>query len=102
MHNFKAGDLALIVVDENPNRIGKCVELVRLVQPDEWYRPPVECDLLVNNTSGSAVWLVLGDVSCTTYGGQLIRGFCQKCPSRLMPLRGDFAPERQKSQEVPA
>lgn len=105
MHEFKTGDLALIVVDENPDRIGKCVELVRLVQSNEWYIPPVECELplgMVHNASGSAVWLVLGDVSSTTYGGQLIQGFCQKCPTRLMPLRGDFAPERQKSQELPA
>ena len=30
------------------------------------------------------------------------KGYGFFAPSQLLPLRGDFAPERQKSQEVPA
>ncbi len=105
MHEFKPGDLALIVADVLPQQIGKCVELVKMVKPGHWYKPPVDCIVpmgMIHNATDSDVWVVIGDVSCTTYGGQLIHGFTQKCPTRLMPLRGDFVPERQKAQEVPA
>ncbi|WP_158891916.1 MULTISPECIES: hypothetical protein [unclassified Pseudomonas] len=104
-HNFKPGDLALIVADGNPENVGKCVELVELVQPGAWYVCPVPntlpCGLLRNCHQG-AVWVCLGDFSGFTNEGEAIHGFCQKSPTRLMPLRGDFAPERQKAQQVPA
>lgn len=102
MRELKSGDLALIINDSVPEHIGKCVELVKLVQPQESYIPPVPYSGMVNNSADVSVWVVIGDVHSTTYGGDRIEGFCQKCPSNLMPLRGDFAPERQKSQEVPA
>lgn len=101
MHEFTPKDLALIVADGNPENVGKCVELSELVDPGRLYWSPVDDGYLRNN-SGRQVWIVVGDVVSTYDDGTVKRGFCQKCPSRLMPLRGDFAPENEKSQEVPA
>lgn len=101
MHNFKPGDLALIVgafsVQQN---IGKTVVLEEFLadgQISTW-RDPSD-GLLIWNTSGSAGWIVLGDGVKSRCGAD---GWVLASPGHLMPLRGDFAPERQKSQEVPA
>jgi hypothetical protein len=97
-HEFKPGDLALIVNCEEPNNIGKCVELVELVEPGATYRAG---RFLIQNTSGVPVWHVVGEVT-TSCNVHVVAGHTQKVESRLMPLRGDLQPEGQKSQEVPA
>lgn len=76
MSKFKAGDLALIIgATQNFNVIGLAVELTE---------PTI-------NTSGEPGWRWVGG---TARFGSLER--------HLMPLRGDFEPERQKQQEQPA
>ena len=99
-HNFKPGDLALIVGARSyPRNIGKTCELVELLKPSQisaWLDP--EDGRPVNNASGFECWLVIGNGLIS--GIQDTRGACLALPSHLMPLRGDFAPEQQKSREV--
>ena len=96
-HQFKPGDLALIIKCCNPANIGKCVELVELVAPGETYQAG---KYVVENIGDEAVWHVVGDVFYTDV--PVIPGHAQKVPRNLMPLLGDFQPERQQSREVPA
>lgn len=99
-HNFKPGDLALIVGAHNyPGNIGKTCELVEFLLPlavSEWIDP--EDSRPVKNASGFPCWLVVGDGLDS--GVENTRGACLALPSHLMPLRGDFTPEQQKSREV--
>ncbi|MCW1937539.1 hypothetical protein QM298_14110 [Pseudomonas mendocina] len=88
MSNFKAGDLAVTLIDLPPLMAGSIVELVEHIAK--------------------------GDVVLTPQGPRVANGEGWICAhalvplnaayaaSALMPLRGDFQPERQKSQEVPA
>lgn len=101
-HQFKSRDLALIVgARRYVENIGKTCELVELLQPSEvskWIDP--QDGRAVENAAGAQCWLVIGD---GLFGGwKNTRGACLVLPSHLMPLRGDFATEQQKSQEVPA
>lgn len=98
-HNLKPGDLVLIVGATTDTRnIGKTAELVELVPPQTF-----SCFLLPQGIRAShdephACWLLAGgsliqeDASCN--------GFGIRSPRFLMPLRGDFAPERQKAKEA--
>jgi len=100
-HNFKPGDLAMIVgafsVQQN---IGKTVVLEEFLADEQisTWRDPSDGQR-IQNTSGSAGWIVLGE-DVKSYCGS--NGWVLADPSHLMPLRGDFALELQKSQEVPA
>lgn len=101
MSNFKSGDLALIVGGSMPDQLGKVVELLFFIRSREEYAVPGYAHL-VRNVSGGDVWLVKGDVGMLHEEGGSVDGFCQKAESNLLPLRGDFQPEQQKSREVPA
>lgn len=92
-HNFKPGDLALFIGEGFAGLMtGSVVTLEEFVpegvirhMPDNppdyrYFNPRCNC------------WVV-SNQSVDTY---------ITSESRLMPLRGDFASERQKSQEVPA
>lgn len=88
MSKFKSGDLAVTLIDLPPLMAGSIVELVEHIAP--------------------------GDVVLTPQGPRVATGDGWICAhalaplnaaygvNALMPLRGDFQPERQKSQEVPA
>ena len=100
-HNFKPGDLALIVgARRRPDAIGKVVELV------EYLHPGQEGSFLFNNrgpftnADDEATWLVVGDIEAFSFID--IHGLALVSPRYLMPMRGDFAPEQQKSREVVA
>lgn len=101
MHNFKPGDLAVIVgAFSITKNIGKACELVEYLeagQVSQW-RDYDGCR--VQNDDTGPAWIVKGDglSSCS----DVEEGWCMPDPMHLMPLRGDFAPDRQKSQEVPA
>ncbi len=97
-HQFKPGDLALVIASprkENPN-VGRCVELLCLVMPDETVPMPSGHGL--HNVGDRGAWmcyapgLLLGDLDAG--GIDLI------LPERLSPLRGDFAPYQQKAKEA--
>ncbi|VVN78933.1 hypothetical protein [Pseudomonas fluorescens] len=98
-HNFKPGDLALIVgARRRPDAIGKVVELV------EYLHPGQEGSFLFNNrgpfTNGDdeATWLVVGDIEAFSFTD--LAGLALVSSRYLMPLRGDFAPEQQKAKEA--
>lgn len=102
MSNFKAGDLAIIVRAIDEENIGKVVELVGWSEEAEIV---LSDGARVRNPNRLLCWEVaaaglratslLNPDGFTTDRGAI--------PERyLIPLRGDFQPERQKSQEVPA
>lgn len=91
MHNLQPGDMAVITTDVGPVQPGSVVEIVEfwpagtvVVGPDGEKRLVLE-----EKYSFSA--------------SSIPEGLNGQAPVRFfIPLRGDFAPERQKSQEVPA
>jgi hypothetical protein len=85
-HQFKAGDLALTLIDDPDMPIGSCVELVKPIAQGEM----LEFAAFVAPSPG---WYVT-NASCyrnVAYGDH-----------ELMPRRGDFTPEQTNSREVTA
>lgn len=85
-HQFKPGDLALVI---SGGYLGETAELVRFVMPGE---------LIVSPTTGK----VYEFRPAEGVGGWLCKFrfmHAVKHEKNLMPLRGDFAPEMLKSQE---
>lgn len=99
-HNFKPGDLAMIVGAYNvPANIGKSCELIEYLRVEdisEWVDPAD--GLRVQNSADGSAWLVVGDGLKSWCGGA---DWVLADERHLMPLRGDFAPAQQKSQAVP-
>jgi len=99
-NQFKAGDLAMIVgANLLIQNIGKSCRLVQLVRMDEIYVAPNG----VKYQHGDVpCWVVLGDGVCSWHEDGSVHqadwGLCE--PRHLMPLRGDFAPEQQKTKEA--
>lgn len=103
MSQFKPGDLALIVGSDNfPDQIGAVCELVQFLRERDEYQTP--CGQICHAPKDA--WLIVGDavIGGFTWGGAAVRtpGQAIAPESNLMPLRGDFAPEQQKSREVAA
>lgn len=104
MSKFKAGDLALIIGGKYPDtpNTGKSVELIQLVQPDE----VIDCPdgHRVRNGSGKVVWLIEGNEIMSrsiTHNRWVSHGGVALIQERyLMPLKGDFQPEQEKSKEL--
>lgn len=98
-HNFKSGDLAMIVGAYNvPDNIGKQCELIEYLRVDDisdWVDP--SDGLRVQNSAGAPGWLVVGHGLKSWCGGN---GWVLADARHLMPLRGDFIPDKQKSREV--
>lgn len=103
-HQLKPGDLAIIVGVSDPaasSMVGKCVELLQRLTNQEraeiggvFWRG---CDI--------PAWVVQGDglvMKRRVTGLYQNQTLTMISESRLMPLRGDFAPEQAKSHEVPA
>ncbi|QXG49200.1 hypothetical protein [Pseudomonas viridiflava] len=88
-HQFKSGDLALIV--RGPNT-GNCVECIAFLRPGEMvggfegYQGGPE----LGNMSHESAWIV----RFANLDVALER------PRDLMPLRGDFTPDQQKAKEA--
>lgn len=101
-HKFNPGDIALVVACPMiPENIGREVELIQHLCEGELYTAP---DGLIRSSEGDG-WLVVGRVQGLVRGDGFLKkinghAIFQEC--RLMPLRGDFAPLKQKSQAVPA
>lgn len=97
MSQFKAGDLALIVgARRRPESIGKVVELIEYLPPGQEGEYVSGNRGPFTNADDESTWLVLGDVS--SFGD--LPGVALVAPRFLMPLKGEFQPEQQKSQEV--
>lgn len=96
-HQFKTGDLALIIAGPNA---GSCVELVSF---------HVSGDVRLGNGCWTLAyvpsWQVSGSGLAATFDGvpgrhKVTHGLISE--PYLMPLRGNFAPEQTKSREVSA
>jgi hypothetical protein len=87
-HQFKVGDLALVIKSRDPEDIGKVVTIEQLYTDDginyHFFGDEV---FLPDERSESAV------TSCDRDG---IEAYAVEC---LMPLRGDFQPEREREEE---
>ena len=87
-NQFKPGDLALTLIDLPPVMAGSVVELVERVAKGDLIHTPH--GMLQATANG---WI------CAHPEAPGNIGFCD---TALMPLRGEFQPERQKATEVPA
>lgn len=102
MKQFKPGDLALILGSSkgtSPN-IGMAVELAIRLRTNDFFNLP-DGRRCVNK--GPECWMVeaSGLVATTIQAGRKDLGGISLIEERhLIPLRGDFAPEQQKSREV--
>lgn len=103
-HQFKPGDLALIVGSNtggSPN-IGMAVELSQKLSTNDEFSLP-DGRTIINR--GPACWAVKaqGLSASTLSAGWIDLGGIALVEERhLIPLRGDFAPEQQMSKAVPA
>lgn len=100
-NEFKAGDLALLVKSTYGVNLGKVVELIRF-DDSEIIRIPEEGErCFTSNPERLACWVVQGEFSADSTLRGLIDCKVAACPqSWLMPLRGDFTHEQQKTKEV--
>ncbi len=88
-HQFKSGDLALVI---SGGYLGETAELVRFVLPDEVVvSPRTGKKYQFRPAAGIGGWM------CSFRDEWAI-----KYEKILMPLRGDIVPEQQKSREVVA
>lgn len=98
-HQFKSGDLALIVgACSVPENVGKICELVEMLAPEQisaWIDPSDGCR--VQNGDDEDGWLVIGDGILSANGEP---GHVLAMPRHLLPLSGDLAPEQQKTKEI--
>lgn len=105
MSQFKAGDSALIIGSPWPDcpNIGRQVELVGLYGPgDEFVAPDGKPG---SNGTDESLWLCFSaDLKAMNMRDIWIDrgGVAFARETHLMPLRGDFQPEQQKSREVSA
>lgn len=101
-HQFKPGDLALIVNSKIVENIGRVVELVRSTDAGIIKTP---CGGYVANPDRLACLIVAGEAlkaKRVLDGAASLNSFGAVAEKNLMPLRGDFQHERQQSREVPA
>lgn len=104
MSQFKPGDLALIAGSDkgtSPN-IGMAVELTLKLRKNDSFSLP-DGRKAVNR--GPECWVVQADgILAAVYNTCFMNlgGIALVQERYLMPLRGDFVPEQQKSQEVSA
>ncbi|EKT4542741.1 hypothetical protein QEM15_004978 [Pseudomonas putida] len=98
-HQFKAGDVALIVGTLTAyETLGRTVELIEYLGDDRVIF--LEAGGWVDNVEENRIWLVrLTDGQYTDKRGVTTsEGPCRE--QFLMPLRGDFEPEQQKAKEA--
>ena len=86
-NQFKAGDLALVIAG---GHLGETAELIRYVQPGEVVVSPTSGkEYQFRPSAGVGGWLcIFSDFLAI------------KHEKNLMPLRGDFEPEQQKTKEA--
>lgn len=97
-NQFKPGDLAILKSSEAEHLIGSVVELIAYIgsEPHMTY-----AGTEAFNPHQHRIWWVAitsGQTFDSIIRGPVSDGFCGEF--RLMPLRGDFQPEQQKSREL--
>jgi hypothetical protein len=99
-HQFKAGDLALIINSiKRPENVGRSCDLVAFMVPGERLEFNFDGFKTITHIGESPAWLVAGN---DVVGSNGKSGFALVRPANLMPLRDSFAPEQAKSREVTA
>ncbi len=88
-HNFKPGDLALVISSVTESLIGKTVEILELLIDSQKEYDAHGC-LHAGAADGSPSAFI-------DFGAGDVWLFSQK---NLIPLRGDFSPEQQKAREA--
>lgn len=105
MNEFKAGDLALVIKARNPENLGKVVELLRCSSESTISHQPY-ADGNTANDQLALCWVVKGSgilVGRKHISDLVTLESVAVCPqSHLMPLKGDFAPIKEKQEEQPA
>lgn len=100
-HQFKPGDLALIIRATHAENIGKVVELIRFDCSEKIALPEDTPRSFAPNPNQIACWVVRGSfIAHSTLRGEITSAVGASPQSWLMPLRGDFAPEQQKAKEA--
>ena len=98
-HQFKVGDLALIVgarkVTENIGKVCELVEFLEVDQISEWHTPGN--DRPIHNLGPVSAWIVIGD-DLVSFAGNA--GYVAVRESHLIPLKGDQSPT-QTNTETP-
>lgn len=85
-HQFKPGDLALVIAG---GFLGRAVELIRFVLPGETVVSPTGKIYEFRPKAGVGGWLCASDAEMVI-----------KHEKNLMPLHGEFTPEQQKTKEA--
>lgn len=102
MSQLKAGDLALVIKANNPENIGRVAELIRFDDSILIDHAPYGPGRTANKDR-MPCFVVRGEFVVTGLLGQKETTEVAAIPAAwLMPLRGDFTPERKKDVEVPA
>lgn len=98
-HNFKPGDLAVIVgANSLTQNIGKVCELRRLIVSGDMYIAP---NGVVYQHDDVPCWVVVGEGLFWIAGGEPVQGdFGVHEPRHLMPLLDNSQPEQQKAKET--
>lgn len=97
MHNFKPGDLALIISGKViPANLGRVVRLVESLGNHSLYSWG---GVTYSNPKCSQVWVIeaCGEALDTVFGGQAVKGPILEY--KLAPLRGDFKPDEDDLAE---
>lgn len=99
INKFKPGDIALIIgCDHPPSNIGRTCELVTFLTHGDVVpnpnNPSVKAEYL---DEGVRRWLVRGDHIQNDSEDPIDIGLDVILPEHLMLLRGDFEPDKQKS-----
>lgn len=104
------GGLALVIgMTDNAQDNGKCVELVRLLHPGQFFDSPDGESRCVDPKAKGPCWLVMGRVSPMRNGKlcETITGWAVYYPRNLLPIDGDDHQEpdqlaKDKPREVVA
>ena len=100
-NQFKPGDLVMIVgANSLTQNIGKQCELREYVTSGDVFVAP---NGSMYQHDDSPCWTLRGEGLVSVIDGEVVQcDFAVHEPRHLMPLRGDFQPERQQSREVTA
>jgi hypothetical protein len=99
MSQLKPGDLALIIKSTNEENIGRVVTIVSFTCQGE----RIDQDNAGFSIADHGDVIVDGEIVVRRKRDKKIKHTVSRhvfSPDCLMPLRGDFAPEQQKSREV--
>lgn len=95
---LKPGNLALVIGGWHRQNTGKCVTLMKLVDPGEVVVSPEGEQF--HNWTHNPVWLVNGDVITEFFSGRIIKGCALFRPHHLVPLEDpDLVVEKEKEFE---